>query len=312
MIIGADVSKDKLDIHILPMDKHFVVKNTQPGVSNFMKNTLRKLGSPELIVFEATGGYEKTLQIYLLKHDVPHHKAHPTKVYHFGKGKGYFAKTDHIDAQMLARYGQQEEIVADQNSSEAQIEIRELSARKTQIKDLIEREKHKLNQVYLVKSIKRSIKRTIKLLEKELVLIEKELEKMIVNDKMLSEKRELLQTVKGIGKEVSTLLVTDLPELGQLSREKISSLVGVAPQTKDSGKKQGYRSIGQGRFYVRKGLYMAALVASRHNPRMKTIYEKLLSKGKKKKVALVAVMRKMLIMMNAMVKNNSHWQSTRI
>jgi len=261
-------------------------------------------------VFESTGGYEKTWQAYLLKYDLPYHKAHPNKVYHFGQSKGYFAKADHIDAHMLARYGQQEEIVADQESSEDQIKIRELSARKTQIKELIAREKHKLNLVYLDKSIKRSIKRTMKLLERELELIEKALEK--VNDKTLCERRELLQTVKGIGKEISTLFVTDLPELGQLSREKISSLVGVAPQTKDSGKKQGYRSTSRGRFYVRKGLYMAALVAARHNPRMKAIYEKLLAKGKKKKVALVAVMRKMLIMMNAMVKNNTHWQSGRI
>lgn len=312
MIVGIDVSKDKLDIRVLPINKHYIAKNTQAGISNFMKNILFKLGQPELIVFESTGGYEKMLQAYLLKQAVPYHKAHPNRVYHFGKSKGYFAKTDHIDAHMLARYGQQEEIVPDQGSSEDQIKIQELSSRKTQIKNMIERERPKLKQIYLDKSIKRSIKRTIKMLEKELELIEKELEKLIGNDEALCERRELLQTVKGVGKKISTILVTDLPELGQLNREEISNLVGVAPQTKDSGKKQGYRSTGKGRFYVRKGLYMAALVASRHNPRMKAIYQKLLSKGKKKKVALVAVMRKILIMMNAMVKNQTPWQSTRI
>lgn len=312
MIIGIDVSKDKLDVYVLPIDKHFVIKNTRAGISNFMSNTLLKIAQPELIVFEATGGYEKILEIYLLKHALPYHKAHPTRVHHFGKSKGYFAKTDHIDAHMLARYGQQEEIVADRQSTEDQLKIQELSARKIQIKDMIEREKPKLKQVFLGAAITRSIKRTIKMLEKELELIEKELEKMIDNDEFLQEKRELLQTVKGVGTETATLLITNLPELGQLSREAISSLVGVAPQTNDSGTKQGYRSISRGRFYVRKGLYMVALVAARYNPRMKTIYEKLLKKGKKKKVALVAIMRKILIMMNAMVKNKTPWQADRI
>lgn len=312
MIVGIDVSKDKLDIHVLPINQHFVIKNTYASIGSFMNNTLLKLGQPELIVFESTGGYEKTLQAYLLKQALPYHKAHPTRVYHFGKSKGYFAKADHIDAHMLARYGQQEEIVASEDVSEDQLKIQELSARKTQIKDLIGKEKPKLKLVYLEKSIKRSIERTIKLLEKELAWIEKALEKMIDTDKALCDRRALLQTVKGVGQQTATLLITQLPELGHLSREAISSLVGVAPQTKDSGKKQGYRATGQGRFYVRKGLYMAALVAARYNPRMKAIYEKLLSKGKKKKVALVAVMRKMLIMMNAMVKHQTPWQSTRI
>ena len=134
----------------------------------------------------------------------------------------------------------------------------------------------------------------------------------IAQDERLVNKMKLLQTVKGIGLEVSLLLTTDLPELGKLTREEISSLVGVAPQTKDSGRKSGYRSISKGRFNVRKGLYMAALVASRFNPRMKKLYENLLDRGKKKKVALVAIMRKMLIMMNAMVRKNTPWQESRI
>lgn len=312
MIIGVDVSKNKLDIHVSSVGEHCIIKNTRSSISQFMKKLLLKLGQPELIVFEATGGYEKLLQSYLSNQKLPYHKAHPTRVFHFGKSKGYFAKTDCIDAHMLSKYGEQEEIVASQNTNEDQIKMRELSARKAQIKELIAKEKLKLNLIYLDKSIKRSIKRLIKLLEKELALIEKALGEIINDDKKLCETRELLQTVKGVGKEVSTLLITDLPELGQLNREAISCLVGVAPQTKDSGKKQGYRATGQGRAYVRRGLYMAALVAVRHNPRMNAIYEKLLLKGKKKKVALVAVMRKMLIMMNAMVKNQTAWQSDRI
>lgn len=312
MIVGIDVSKDKLDIHVSSENKYFVIKNTQPSIASFMKNKLSKLGEPKLVVFESTGGYEKQLQLYLLRHSVPYHKAHPNKVYHFGKSRGYFAKTDRIDAQMLSQYGMQDEIVSDQQDSEEQIKIQELSGRKTQLKEQIAKETQRLKHDYLNKIINRSIKRTIKMLQKELGLIEAELEALIITDEKLSKRRKLLKTVKGVGDEVSTLLITDLPELGFLSREEISSLVGVAPQTKDSGKKKGYRSISRGRFYVRKGLYMAALVASRYNPRMKLIYQKLLSQGKKKKVALVAVMRKMLIMMNAMLKNQTPWQSTRI
>ena len=312
MIVGIDVSKDKLDVHISSSSKHFTIKNTKASIASFMKNKLLPQGRLELTVFESTGGYEKVLQVYLLREGLPYHKAHPNRVHHFAKSKGYFAKTDRIDAKMLSQYGQQKEIVANQQDSEEQIISRELSSRKAQLKTQIESERHRLNHDFLSIVIKRSIKRLLTQLKKELAVIEKAISRKITENNALSEKHSLLKTIKGVGNEVATMMVTDLPELGHLSREEISSLVGVAPQTKDSGKKQGHRAIGRGRFYVRKALYMAALVASRHNPRMRMIYEKLLKKGKKKKVALVAIMRKMLIMMNTMVKNGTPWQESRI
>lgn len=312
MIVGVDVSKDKLDVYVSPQAKHWVIKNSNAGIRSFMRELNSSFGAADLIVFESTGGYEKALECYLLKNGLAYHKAHPTRVYHYGKSQGYFAKTDRIDARLLAQYGEQAAVVADEGVTEDQLKRQELSARKLQIKRMIESEKPKLKQPYLGKLIKRSVSRVIKALANELKQIEDALDAMIHQDELLREKRALLQSVKGVGKETSTLLVTDLPELGRLDREAISSLVGVAPQTKDSGRRQGYRAISRGRFDVRKGLYMAALVAVRHNPRMKAIYEKLLAKGKKKKVALVAVMRKMLIMMNAMVKHQTPWQADRI
>ena len=299
MIVGIDVSKDKLDIYLSSSHQHFLVKNTQRAITDFIKNKLPLYGIPDLVVFEATGGYEKSLQACLLRLKTPYHKAHPNRVKNFGRAKGYFAKTDKIDARLLACYGKQEEVVADEMQCEEQIKIHEISARKDQVKDAIRKEKNKLSQPYLDKFIARSIKRIIKLLERELALIEAELEQRVDEDQALREKRHLL-------------LVTQLPELGQVSREAISSLVGLAPQTNDSGKKKGYRSIRYGRSQVRQGLYMGALVAMRFNPKMKAIYTKLIAKGKKKKVALVAVMRKMLIMMNAMLRDKTAWHAKQI
>lgn len=312
MILGVDISKDKLDMTLLPGNNYYQIKNTQAAIKGFFKNQLTSLEDLTLIVFEATGGYEKTLQAYLIAASLPYHKAHPTRVHRFAEAKGYYAKTDKIDSEILARYGEQDEIEANEQTDENQLKIRELSARRLQLKEMIAKEKQRLKHIYLDKQIKRSIKRNIKQLEQELAWVTDKLNKAIESNKALAQKRALLQTVKGVGPEVSSILVTDLPELGQLNREEISALVGVAPRTKDSGKKQGYRAISRGRFFVRRALYMAAMVAIRFNPRMSQIYKKLMANGKKHKVAMVAVMRKMIIMMNAMVKNNTAWQCDRI
>ena len=309
MILGVDVSKDKLDITLSSNGEHYEIKNSKAGIKSFMKNRVKSTEQLELVVFEATGGYEKELHCYLMDVVIPYHKAHPSRVHAFCRAKGYFAKTDKIDSEALMRYGQQDDIGPDEGTDKNQLKIQELSSRRTQLKDMIVKEKLRSNHTYLDNQISRSIKRNIKQLGKELELVTKKLEEAINSNEVLSDIVALLQTVKGVGKEVAMILVTDLPELGKLNREQISALVGVAPQNKDSGKRRGYRAISKGRFYVRKALYMAALVAARYNPRMRDIYNKLVEKGKLKKVALVAVMRKMIIMMNAMVKNNTVWQS---
>jgi transposase len=305
--MGIDVSKDKLDIKVLPSEKYYQIKNSKSSIKSFMKNKLLKLGAPELIVFEATGGYEKILMLSLMELKLPFHRAHPKRVYHFAKGKGYFAKTDKIDARILAKYGQQEEITADKINAVENLKRQEISARRLQIKEMIAQERNRLHAVYVNAQINRSIKRQIKQLEKELEILDKLREEALSKDENSNARRKLLQTIPGVGHEVATLMITDMPELGELNREQISNLVGVAPQTKDSGKKEGYRTISKGRRHVRKALYMSALVAMRHNPKLKPIYDKLVGKGKEPKVALVALMRKIIITMNAMVRDNKPW-----
>ena len=312
MIIGIDVAKDKLDICILPQNECYQVKNNRTNIAALFKKLQNKNEDIELVLFEATGGYEKPLFQYLIHQKLPLHRVHPIRAKRFAQSKGIFAKTDKIDALVLAKYGQQSEIQADDYLSENQLQIQELSARKTQIKEIIIAEKVRLSMPYLNKYIARSIKRVIKQLDAELTILTRALDKLISTDQQLQHKRELLSTVKGIGAEISSTLVADLPELGRLGRGEISSLAGLAPECKQSGKTEGYRRITRGRATVRKALYMGALVAIRHNPRMNEIYTRLIGNGKKKKVALVAVMRKMLIMMNAMVKNDKAWQSERI
>lgn len=311
MIVGIDVSKDKLDVHISATAEHCIIKNTKASIANFFKNKIN-LKDLEQVVFEATGGYERALHFYLLEKKVPHHRVHPSRVHSFAQYKGLFAKTDKIDAKILACYGQQTEIKKDYMANRLQLRIQAYSSRRTQYKMMLAQEQQRLKTVAFEAELMRSVKRHIKQLERELELITTKLNALIDLDEVLVKRRDLLQTAKGIGPEVATILITDLPELGQLSREQISHLVGVAPQTKESGIRSGYRSISRGRFQVRKALYMAALVATQHNPRMKAIYSKLLEKGKRKKVALVAIMRKMIIMLNAMVKHDAPWQPQRI
>ncbi len=312
MIVGIDVSKDKLDVKVLPLGKYFQIQNTEKSIKSFIQDKLLKLGIPELVVFESTGGYEKMLMLSLMKLNLEFHRAHPNRVYHFAKAKGYFAKTDRIDAGILAQYGQQEEIVAGEGTSIEELKMQEISSRRNQLKMMISQEKNRLHATYLNNQIARSIRRTIKQLEKELSKLSEQLEVLISADGDANAKRNLLETIPGVGKEISSIIVTDLPELGKLSREQISNLVGVAPQTRDSGKKQGYRRIGKGRSHVRKALYMSALVSMRHNAYFKPMYERLIARGKKPKVALVALMRKMVITMNAMVRDGALWQISEI
>lgn len=307
-MIGIDVAKGKLDVYVLESHEHMVIKNNTKNIKALMRR-LRKMNKLDLFIFEPTGCYSKELEVCCLQEKVAYHKAHLNKVYYFARSKVGYKKTDKIDAQVLAEYGEQNKLEADNDQSEAQIQRQELCNGINELKEHLAGLKTKSKGIYLNKALKKSYQRQIKQDTRELELLKAELERLINEDEELVQKQALLKTVAGVGAEVARQLVVSLPELGHISREHISALVGVAPYNRDSGKKKGYRSIRGGRFYVRKSLYMAALVASRHNPRMKKIYDELRKKGKVAKVALVAVMRKMLIMMNAMVKNNTPWSS---
>jgi transposase len=307
-IIGIDVSKDKLDVIIFPTNNHKVISNQPQAINRFLCEIVKK-GIIKLVVLEPTGGYEKLLVKQLVAHEIPLHIVHPNRVYHFARAKGYFAKTDKIDAAILARYGQQEEVKPQQIDLKRLAKLKETAARLRQLKQSLAAERRRIQHTFYCSEIARSIKRSIKFYKKEIALVNRTIDKLLTEDQTSQQRLKQLQTFTGVGKEVSQTLLIDLPELGQLSRSKISRLVGVAPRNKDSGKKSAYRATPKGRVQVRQVLYMAALVAAKHNCKMKSFYQSLIERGKKPKVALVAIMRKMIVILNAMVRDNTVWQS---
>lgn len=306
-IIGVDVAKDKLDIHCLMTGKYAQIGNNATSIRQWLKNA--KKGNITMLTVEKTGGYEELIRGLCVIHDVPVHVAHPMKVHYFAKQKGYFAKTDRIDAKILAEYTLQENVSASPVPTEADRILKELIARRTQLVQQITAEKCRLKD-HLSTVIKRSIKRQVKSLENEITLIEKQIEKNIEADPEKHAKKARLETFKGVGPKVAIGLVAGLPELGTLSRSQIAGLVGVAPKNYDSGRKTGQRRIVGGRYDVRKLLYMGALAAITHNPIMKAFYAGLKARGKASKVALVAVMRKIIIALNAMVRNQTDWKAS--
>ena len=311
LIIGVDVSKDKLDIMILPNRIHRVISNETRDINRFLKK-VSEMGKNPLFVMESTGGYEKQLIKQLIKANLPLHRVHPNRIYYFAKSKGYFAKTDKIDAKILAQYGQQENVQSQQIDIKHSGKLRELASRRRQLVSMLSAERCRLKHTFYCSKIACSIKRMIKVFKKEINIINRDIEKLLENDTEAQERLKLLQSFKGIGKQIAQTLITDLPELGGLSRSKISRLVGVAPCNKDSGKRSGYRSTRGGRVQVRQQLYMSALVSAKHNRRLKVFYESLIERGKKPKVALVAVMRKTIITLNAMIRDKTTWQENKM
>lgn len=281
------------------------VKRNKQALEGFIKEKLANY-AVSLVVMEYTGGYERLCAEILSEMGIPFHLAHPNQVYHFAKSQRLFAKTDKIDSTILALFGHKESPAPTVLMTEKDREMSDLVKRKQQLTDSLGSEKMRLKD-HLYPKAQQSINRNIKFLEKEIARLNKEVLKGIKDSPEKNERLNTLQTFKGIGEQTASLLVTMLPELGHISRSKIAALVGLAPKNKDSGKKQGYRAIQGGRFYVRKALYMVALSSIRHNSKMKAFYEHLVGKGKKAKVALTALMRKIIITLNSMLKNNTNW-----
>lgn len=305
-IIGVDVSKDKLDIHCLIGEKYLQIGNDPSSIKAWLKKLAKT--PVKMLTVEKTGGYEEFIRSLCVSYKVPVHVAHPAKVHYFAKQKGYFAKTDRIDAKILAEYTDQEKVSASPIPTEADKLLKELITRRVQLVQQMTAEKCRL-KAHLATEIKRSIKRHVKSLANEITLIEKQIEQSIQADPEKGAKKIRLETFKGVGSKVATGLIAGMPELGELSRSQIASLIGVAPKNYDSGRKTGQRRIMGGRAELRKLLYMAALSAIRHNPIMKAFYSLLKAKGKASKVALVAVMRKIIITLNAMIRDQMDWKA---
>jgi transposase len=301
--IGIDVSKATLDVAVLPTNQEFSVANTETGCRELIV-MFRSL-SPKLIVLEATGGLENLVAGMLVAEGFRVVVVNPRQVRDFAKATGKLAKTDRIDAKIIARFGEAIKPEPRPFKDEESQALTALITRRRQIVDMITAEKNRLGSSH--ESVKNDIKETICWLESRLVDIDNDLSKTMSENIVWKEKSEILTSCKGIGKVVSSTLLCSLPELGTLNRREISALVGVCPFNRDSGKMRGKRTIFGGRATVRAMLYMAALSARRFNPAIKSFYDRLIQAGKIHKVAMVACMRKLLTVLNAMLKNMEKW-----
>lgn len=299
---GIDVSKDWLDIAI--NGKVHRVKQTLSAIDSFI-NTHGVNKEQTLAVLESTGGYEKRVSDRLSQAGIQVHIAHPNKVKAFAEAKGRLAKTDSIDAKLLASYGQfmDKEQIRPPLTPE-QDRLQSLSARLAQLKKMHHQEACRIGQARH-KEVKKSHQSLLKMLAKQIEQLKQELEQHINEDETMKADYKLLQSMKGVGPILAMALLVDIPELGKISKKEIAALVGVAPITKQSGQKSGYAKTQYGRGTVRKILYMGALSAIKYNPLLKAFYERLTAKGKLKKVAIVAVMRKMLVILNAMMQSKT-------
>lgn len=301
--VGIDVSKRDLDVAVLPNQDAFSVNNQQKGIDELIQRFKRL--KPELIVMEASGGLQGPLCAALAAEALKVVVVNPRQVRDFAKALGKLAKTDRIDAEVLASFGQKvRPPLRPLKDKQAQL-LSELMARRRQIIDMIAMEKNRMHTA--TKAMKQKIRTHIDWLKTELEDLDGQMESMIKKSPVWKEKQDLLLSVPGVGKVLARTLLSSLPELGQLQRRQIAALAGLAPYNCDSGKYRGQRRIWGGRVQVRNALYMATLSATRYNPVIRTHYLNLLVKGKKFKVAMVACMRKLLTILNAMVKNNTKW-----
>jgi len=307
-VVGIDVSKDKLDLYTASGGLPKVVENNQQALEAKLAGTKDQF-SNALFVLEATGGYERTIVKWLQAQDLAVAVVNPKQVRHFARGIGLDAKTDPIDARVIAKFGEIVRPTPQLCRSESSEKLQALVTRRKQLLDLINQESNRLKQTY-DPEVKELIAESLETLKKQLKSLEKRIERCVAADKENARKIEIFQSVPGVGSVTTAALLTDLPELGQLNRGEIAKLVGVAPINRDSGTKSRKRLTEGGRTYVRKVIYMATLVATRCNPVIKAHYQRLLGKGKPKKLALVAAMRKLVTTLNHLVKTDQLWKTT--
>ena len=309
MLVGIDVAKAELVVATRPTGERWTVDNDERGVRTLVER-LRRDGAT-LIVLEATGGYELLCVAALAAVSLPIVVVNPRQVRDFAKATGQLAKTDRIDADILALFAERvRPEVRALPDADAQ-ELAALLARRRQLLDMLQAERNRLGQVFGrgKRPIKKSLKAHIAYLERELRMTDTDLGEMVRHSPAWRERDDLLQSVPGVGPVLSLTLLADLPELGRLSRREIAKLVGVAPLSRDSGTLRGRRFVQGGRASVRAVLYMAALVATKRNAVIRLFYARLLAAGKPKKLALVACMRKLLTILNTMVRTGERWSA---
>ena len=302
--VGIDVAKRFFDVHILNDNKNLHFEYDDEQIKKFIK--ILKQIKPELVVMEATGGYERKLASQLQAAGFSVAVVNPRRIRDFAKATGKMAKTDKIDAEIIALFGAMlqppKKDIVDANT----LKMKALVARRNQLIGMRTAENNRMEHAD-DKIIARSIKTVIKAIEKEIEKVDKQISDHIDQMPELKKNAELLKTVPGIGDVTASMLVVELPELGKANKKQIAALVGVAPMNRDSGLFQGKRMTGGGRRNIRARLFMPTLVAIKHNPVIRKFYLKLLDQGKAKMTAVVAAMRKLLVIMNTMIKNNQKW-----
>lgn len=300
--VGIDISKAVLDVYIDRDNEHFQVSNDEVGIAQLMER-LEPLGVT-LVVLEATGGLERLVVSTLTAHDIPLALANPRRVRAFATTLGQ-AKTDKLDAQLLAQYGRVLGLTPTVVCDEPTRRLADLVTRRRQLVEAQVAEKNRLTRA--AQAIQPNIQAHIEYLDQQIDALGEQIDALLKQPQWKA-KRAILVSCCGIGPVTASVCLAELPELGQLSEKQMARLVGVAPMNRDSGQRRGKRQIEGGRARVRTSLYMATLVAIRHNPVIRAFYERLVAKGKAKKVAITACLHKLLTILNAMVRDNKSWQ----
>jgi transposase len=305
MVVGIDVAKDQLDVCVRPSGESFVVARSGAGIEELI-GRLHKL-TPRVIAIEATGGFETIVAAGLAAADLAVVVVNPAQVRAFALALGKRAKTDPIDAAVIAHFAEATKAQPRALPDDMTRLLADLVARRRQIVEMMAAEGQRERRL-ADKRVKKSIVRLRKALEKELAEIDAEINDHMRGSPVWAEKEDLLASVPGVGPIIARTLIAELPELGSLDRRKIAALVGLAPWTRQSGQWRGKSFIGGGRKTVRNALFLAAMVAARHNPLLKQFRDKLVTAGKPKLVALIAVARKLLTILNAILRDKRPWQ----
>lgn len=311
-VVGIDVSKRTLDVCVLPegatssQGESFVLTNDQEGIDELLSRLAKPGAKPALVVLEATGRYERLAATSIAAAGIPVAVVNPRQARDFAKAIGRLAKTDRIDAFVLARFAQAVGPSPSAIPDEQAQALQYILARRRQLLSMLVSEKNRLQMA--PESFKGRLRAHMKWLEKEIGRTDRGLDEAIEASDAFKENESLLRSVPGVGRVLARTLLAELPELGTLTHKRLCALVGVAPFNRDSGQGRGKREVWGGRAPVRAALYMSALVATRHNPHIKEFYERLLESGKPKKVALVACMRKLLTILNALMRDRAIWR----
>jgi transposase len=305
IVVGIDVSKDRLDVHVHPTNEAFAVPRTAEGIEE-MIGKLRPL-APQAVAVEATGGFETVVAASLGAASLPVIVINPAQVRDFAKALGQRAKTDAIDAEVIARFLAATKPAIRALPDEATRLLADLIARRRQIVEMLKAERQREKRLTAPR-LKKSIARLIKALEKELASLDTDIADQVKSSPAWREKENLLVSVPGVGPVIARTLIAELPELGRVDRKEIAALAGLAPYTRQSGQWRGRSFIGGGRTSVRTALFMGALTARRHNPVLKAFFDRLISAGKPRMLAIIAVARKLLTILNAVLRDNRPWQ----